>query len=138
MISALGQLWAGTALLWLATALPAWLIAPETGLVDITVASLLCLAPMTATLLWCHYSFRADPEQQLLAVLGGTGVRLFVVLLGSIGLFYAVEALARPIFLVWVVVFYLATLTLEVVVVVRRQNALCAAAPAPAGAAEKA
>jgi len=134
MIRALGQLWTGTIALWLLAALPAWLLSPETGLLDITVASLLCLAPMTATMLWCHYALRGAPEQQLLAVLGGTGVRLFVVLLGSIGLFFAVDALARPAFLVWVVVFYLLTLTLEVILVVQRQNA--ASGTAAAGARE--
>ena len=133
MIRSLGQLWAGTIVLWLLSALPAWLISPETGLLDITVACGLCLAPMTATLLWCHQAFRGAPEQLLLAVLGGTTVRLFVVLGGSIGLFFAVEALARPGFLVWVVLFYLLTLTLEVVVVVRRQNALSGTAPAGVG-----
>src|SRR5436309_3191645 len=83
------------------------------------------LALMTATMLWCHYAYRGAPEQLLLAVMGGTSVRLFVVLAGSIGLFFAVESQARPGFLVWVVVFYLLTLTLEVVLVVRQQNAAC-------------
>jgi hypothetical protein len=46
---------------------------------------------------------------------------------GSIGLYFGVEALNRPAFLIWVVVFYLTTLALEVVLVVRRQNALTGA-----------
>jgi hypothetical protein len=57
-----------------------------------------------------------------MAVLGGTSVRLVVVVAGGIGLNRAVEALNRPAFLIWVVIFYLATLTLEIVLVVRRQT----------------
>jgi hypothetical protein len=133
MIRLLGQLWTGTAVLWLLATPLAWAISPETGLLDVTVACLLCLAPMTATLLWCHYAFGSAPDQMLLAIMGGTSVRLIVVLAGSIGLFFTVESLARPEFLVWVVVFYLLTLSLEVVLVVRRQNAASGAAPATAG-----
>jgi hypothetical protein len=133
MIRSLGLLWAGTIMLWLLAAFPAWLISPETGLLDITVACGVCLVPMTATLLWCHYAFHGRADQQLLAVLGGTGVRLLIVVAASIGLFLAVEVLGRPAFLVWVVVFYLLTLTMEVVVVVRQQNASTGAASARVG-----
>jgi hypothetical protein len=63
----------------------------------------------------------------MMAVLGSSSVRLVVVLAGSIGLFFAVEGLHRPAFLIWVVVFYLVTLALEVVLIVRWQNAVAAA-----------
>ncbi len=75
---------------------------------------------MLATLLWCQRTFTSSPEQQLLAVLGGTGLRLVVVLAGGIALYHQVEALNRPAFLIWVVVFYLATLTLEIMLVAQR------------------
>jgi hypothetical protein len=123
MMRQLGLLVAGSAFLWLLLALPAWLLAGPSGLVDTTVACCLCLVPMTATLLWCQWAQNGSPEQQLAAVMGGTGVRLLVVILGSVGLFLAVEALQRPAFLIWVVVFYLASLALEVTLVVRRQDA---------------
>jgi hypothetical protein len=127
MMRQIGQLWAGTALLWALLALPAWLLGGETGLLDAAVACGLCLVPMTATMLWCHWAFSGAPEQQLAAVMGGTSVRMLGVVGASIGLFFTVEALGRPAFLIWVVVFYLTTLALEVVLVVRRQNALIAA-----------
>jgi hypothetical protein len=123
MMRQLGLLVAGSAFLWLLLALPAWLLAGPEGLVDTTVACCLCLVPMTATSLWCQWAMDGSPEQQLAAVMGGTGVRLLVVILGSIGLFLTVEALQRPAFLIWVVVFYLASLALEVTLVIRRQDA---------------
>jgi hypothetical protein len=124
MMRQLGQLWAGSIAMWLLLAGPAWLLAAQAGLLDTAVACLLCLMPMTATMLWVHWSFDGAPEQQLMAVLGGTGVRLLAVIAGGIGLFHAAPALHRPAFLLWVVVFYLGTLTLEIVLVVRRQNVL--------------
>jgi hypothetical protein len=108
-------------LFWLLIAGPAWLLAGPGVLLDTGVALALCLVPMTATLLWSRYAFAAAPEQQVLAVLGGTSLRLFVAAGGGIALYLNVEALARPAFLFWVIVFYLATLTLEVMVVVRGQ-----------------
>jgi hypothetical protein len=112
----------GSLAIWLLLAIPAWLLAGDTGLLDTAIASGLCLVPMTATMLWCQWAFSNAPEQQLLAVLGGTSVRLVVVIAGGIALNRTVEALHRPAFLLWVVVFYLATLTLEIVLVVRRQT----------------
>ena len=126
MIRQLGQLWAGSLLFWLVVALPAAALLGATALLDTSVACGLCLVPMTLTMLWCHWAFGSSPEQQLAAVMGGTSVRMLVVAGGGIGLYFATDALARPAFLVWVVVFYLVTLALEVVLVVRRQNALIA------------
>jgi hypothetical protein len=131
MIRQLGLLWMGSLALWLVCAACAWLLSGQTGLLDTTVACALCLVPMTATLVWAHGSSNSAPEQQLLAVLGGTGVRLMVAIGGGIALSRTVEALARPAFLVWVVVFYLLTLTLEIVLVVRQLNGSTAAAPVP-------
>jgi hypothetical protein len=120
----LGYLLVGTALIWVLLAVPAWFLAGEVALVDTALACGLCLVPMAVTMFWCHWSFGASPEQQLLAVLGGTSVRLVAVVAGGVGLHQALDALNRPAFLVWVVVFYLATLTLEIVLVARRQSAL--------------
>jgi hypothetical protein len=114
----------GSLAIWLACAIPAWLLAGGVALLDTALACALCLIPMAATLMWCQWAFGGSPEQQLAAVMGGTGLRMVAVSAGSIGLFFGVEALHRPAFLIWVVVFYLATLTLEVVLIVRRQNAL--------------
>jgi hypothetical protein len=127
MMRQLAQLWAGSLALWMVLASGGWLVAGTTGVIDTAVACGLCLVPMTLTMLWCHHAFRGAAEQQLMAVLGGTGVRLLVVIAGGIALYHSVAELHRPAFLLWVVVFYLGTLTLEIVLVVRRQNALAEA-----------
>src|SRR2546422_1015886 len=74
-----GWLVAGGVGVWLLALFPAWLLGGEKALVQSAVALLLCLVPALATLWW---ALRADaaPEKQLLATLGGTGVRLLVVL----------------------------------------------------------
>src|SRR5262249_27507959 len=43
-------------------------------------AVLLCLVPAALTLAWGGRALQQSPEQQLIMVLGGTGVRLFTVL----------------------------------------------------------
>jgi len=116
----------GSLVLWLLAAVPAWLLGGTTALADTALACGLCLVPMVATFIWAEWACAQAADQQLLAVLGGTGVRLFVVAGAGIGLYHAVAELHRPAFLLWVIIFYLATLTLEVVVVVRRQGAVTA------------
>ncbi len=127
----LGLLLFSTLLLWLLLGGGAALVAGPSALLETAVACALCLVPMVATLLWCHWALSGAPEQQLLAVLGGTGVRLLIAIVGGIVLHRTVEALHRPAFLLWVIVFYLATLTLEIVAVVRRHNALADERPQP-------
>jgi hypothetical protein len=82
-------------------------------------AAALCLVPTALTLVWTRRAHKGRPEQQLLAVMGGTGVRLLVVLGGALILFLAVEEFAYQRFWIFVVVYYLFTLALEMVLVVR-------------------
>lgn len=88
-----------------------------------TVALALCLVPMAVTLLWVGWANHQKPDQQLAAVLGGTGVRMFFVL--GVGLILAntvpVFAQHPMTFWIWVLVVYLVTLGLEIVVLVRSQ-----------------
>jgi hypothetical protein len=118
------HLLSGSLAIWLVLAVPAWLLAGDSALLDTVLACALCLVPMGVTLAWCQWAFGGSPEHQLLAVLGGTSVRLVVVVAGGIGMSRAFEALDRPAFLIWVVVFYLATLALEVVLVARQNTPL--------------
>ncbi len=91
-----------------------------------TVALALCLVPMTATLLWVGWASHQAPDQQLASVLGGTGVRMFFVLGVGLILANAVPVFAQHsmLFWLWVLVVYLVTLGLEIVVLVRSQEAL--------------
>jgi hypothetical protein len=122
----------GCAALWLLVAYPACYLggeldkewAGQTGLWHSGVAALLCLLPTSATLLWCDLVLGKSPEQQLAAVMGGTGIRMvFVVGIGMV-LYYQVPGFKAASFWLWIIVFYLATLTLEMILVVRRQAAM--------------
>jgi hypothetical protein len=111
----------GTVLLWLVAIYPAIRLWGNDMLLLSVVAMGLCLAPTLLTLLWGAWAQEQTPEQQLLMVLGGTGVRLFVVLgvgLGlSLGVAYFQEANLYP-FWTWVLVFYLVTLFIEVLILI--------------------
>ena len=74
------------------------------------------ILPASLTLLWGGRALRQAPEEQLVMVLGGTGVRIVTVLLASWVLFARVPYYqAYPGFWGWVVVVYLFTLGLEMV-----------------------
>lgn len=112
---------AGTLAFWLLTALPfRFLGDAETGtaaLVYSGTALALCLVPTVVTLAWGTWAFDGSPDQQLLMVLGGTGVRMFVVLAGGLALTSWVPYYQEHAgFWAWVLVFYLVTLALEMVV----------------------
>lgn len=87
------------------------------------VAAGLCLVPAMAIAAWAGWSPRRTPEQRLLLVLGGTFVRMGFVL--GVGLvLYVLEPLFRETaFWIWVTVFYLFTLALEVGVLLTGQAA---------------
>jgi hypothetical protein len=113
----LARLIAGTLTVWLIAAWPArWLAGPEApprGL----IACLLCLAPAVLTLAWAASTAGDKPERQLIAVLGGTLVRMVAVLGGALLLFFAVPLLHAADFWMWVLGFYLFTLALEMALV---------------------
>jgi hypothetical protein len=113
----------GTLALWGVAAYPAYLLWGEPAVVFSAAAALLCLIPTTATLVWCHKAFQSSPEQQLLAVMGGTVVRLVVVIGAGMALYFSAPYFHRGSFWVWVVVFYLVTLTVEIGLIVARQAA---------------
>jgi hypothetical protein len=118
-----GQLTAGSLVLWLLLAIPAYFLGGEADVRFAGVAALLCLIPTAMTLLWLDFASGATPDKQLLAVLGGTGVRMGFVLTVGLVLFHTLESFHAARFLIWIIVFYLATLTLEMVLVVRHQAA---------------
>lgn len=87
------------------------------------VAVGLCLVPTALTLVWGGWAFRQSPEQQLLMVLGGTVVRILVVLGGGVALFLATDYFRQKSFMVWLLVFYLLTLALEIVLLTGQTSA---------------
>jgi hypothetical protein len=110
----------GCVALWLAAVIPAWFIAGEPEVIAAGAALLLCCVPMAATLLWCSWALRGTPEIQLAAVMGGTALRFAFVAITGVVLFENVALLNKPSFLLWVVFFYLTTLSLEVVSVIAK------------------
>jgi hypothetical protein len=79
----------------------------------------LCLFPAVATMFWTHQIRKRAPEQELVAALGGTGVRLFFVL--SVGMFLTVKVdfYNQRSFLTWLLLFYLYVLALEMLLLVK-------------------
>jgi hypothetical protein len=110
----LGILVGGSLLFWLLTALPARHIWGDRAIAFSGVAISLCVVPTALTLLWSRWALAQGPEQQLVMVLGGTGVRMFFVLAGGLLLYLLVPYFQnQQSFWVWVLVSYLFTLALE-------------------------
>ena len=82
------------------------------------VAFLLCLVPAVATMLWSHWGLDQSPDQQLVSILGGTGVRMFFVLGAGLFLTSQVAFFQDRGFWMWLLVFYLFILTLEMLLLV--------------------
>jgi hypothetical protein len=123
-----GLLWliGGTALFAALVTYPARLLAerqewerPELTALWSATAALLCLVPTALTFAWTRRAHAAQPEQQLLAVMGGTGVRMAFVLAVGLVLFLGVKEYEYQRFWMFVVVYYLFTLALEMILIVR-------------------
>jgi type IV secretory pathway VirB2 component (pilin) len=119
----LGLLIGVTLALWVLLMYPArWLGVEEASLFS-SVAVLLCLLPAAATLAWAHRSAQRSPEQYVMAALGGTVVRMAVVLGVGLSLYLGLPDFHRTSFWIWVSVFYLFTLALEVILIVTSRTA---------------
>jgi hypothetical protein len=118
---------------WAILFVPAWLLWPdqrEVNLICTLTAGALCILPTALTMAWSLWGLKQNPQQQLLAVLGGTGVRMFFVLGFGLLLAYNIQVFIEnpKTFWFWVLIFYLLTLTLEVgIIVVGQQKQLAAA-----------
>lgn len=112
---------AGSLGLWLVIAYPVRMCWGDAAIAYSGVALLLCLVPTAVTLLWCQRALAASPEQQLVAVMGGTVVRMAFVLAAGMAVYHGFAYFHRQSFWLWVIVFYLITLTLEMSLVLRRQ-----------------
>lgn len=108
---------------WVAVSYPAFVLGGESALIYSAVALLLCLLPTVATLLWAGWAWNTTPEQQLTMILGGTGLRMTFVLGCGLLLYSAVPYFAQQSFWVWLLVFYLLTLALEMVLIVKTVEA---------------
>lgn len=97
------------------------------------IAMTLCLVPAIATLCWANWALRQTADQQFTMLLGGTGVRVFVVLIGAFILNQSVPYLqqpATPTFLMWVLMSYMVTLIAETALTLSAQPAKTTDQPA--------
>jgi hypothetical protein len=111
-------LFGGTLALWVLIALPARALVddPESKARVIGYSGttlFLCLIPTALTLIWCSVALQQSPENQLTAVMGGTGVRLLSVLLAGWALHSNVAFYQHDSFWNWLLGAYLFTLALE-------------------------
>jgi hypothetical protein len=105
----------GSAALWLLLGLPArHLGGGDDALTYAGVAALLCTLPMAVSLFVTTRIAARNPQMLAIAVLGATGARMFLVLVGGLIAAAANPFYGQPAFWLWLVVFYMATLALDV------------------------
>jgi hypothetical protein len=112
---------ASVMVVWLASAAPVVLAAGPEGLAVSALAGLVCLGPALMTLAIGLWSFDRGMRWRLVAILGGPGLRMIVVLLVAILLLALTRWLAqhRTLFAVLLVLYYLVTVATETTIFVR-------------------
>ncbi len=123
MSKRLGLLLGGTLAFWLLVVYPARVLGGWPGVVYSAVAMLLCLVPTAVTLAWARRAALQSPGQQLMAVMGGTGLRMAVVLGCGVLLYLSAPYFEQRAFWIWLLVFYLFTLTWEMVLLLAERPA---------------
>jgi hypothetical protein len=119
-MKSLGLLFGASILVWAALLYPAWRWWGELALIHSAAAWVLCVLPALATAVWA-LRHNMTPEARVIAVLGGSGIRLAASLGGGFGLTQLFPEMFPRIFWLWVGVFYLVMLTLEVMLIIRPQ-----------------
>lgn len=113
MIKRLCLLIVGTLAVWAVLAVAARSLVGDPAIVQSIAAVLLCLVPAVGTLIWAASSLSRSAEHQLIAIFGGTGARMFLVLAAGWALSALIPALEGPGFWVWLLILYPVTLGLE-------------------------
>jgi hypothetical protein len=111
-------LWLGLALggLWLASLLPAQAYFGSAGIEALSISAATCLA--AGCLVFWVVSRKASPRTQAFAVLLGTLVRGALALV-AVGAMQFVLKLSASNYLIWLSLFYLASLAIETALLVR-------------------
>jgi membrane protease YdiL (CAAX protease family) len=117
---------------WMLAALPVYSFVGSPAAYASAVAMLICLVPAAITLAWTQWAQNRPPEQQLVAVLGGTALRLVTVALLGLILFKTVDFLQpdEAHFWSWVIGCYLFTLVVEMGMILSNRSQPVPAAPA--------
>ena len=98
----------------------AYAVGNEETLVQGGVAFGLAFVPAALTLGWVVYSYRSTPDMQLMASLGGSGVRMAIALGGGLFLTSTQPHVFATPFWSWLVLFYLVLLGFEITLLVWR------------------
>lgn len=114
-----GLLAGATVLLGLILACLAYWLTGELGVVQVLTALIICLIPAVGTSLWRHQAAQSTSEMQLMAVLGGSGIRMAVVLGCGLLLYWNLGDTYTDGFWIWLMVLYFFTLTIELTMAVR-------------------
>src|SRR5258708_30885265 len=111
-------------LFWLLISIPAsYLGGGAAAVVYSLSAVLICLIPTAGTLYWGMRAVQGPPEQQLMVVMGGTGIRMLFVLLVGLALYKLVPYYQTyQGFWIWLLVFYLFILALEMILLLSGQK----------------
>lgn len=118
-MSILVQLIGGAVLLWGILLYPGWLWQGPDAFPQSAAALGLCLIPAVGTFLWASRAFRGSPESQMAAMLGGSGIRMFLVLGLGFGFTQWWPETFPTEFWGWILVFYLFILGLEIRLLIR-------------------
>ncbi len=117
----IGWLVGSTVGLWAVLVYPAWLLWGDVVWLQSLAALGLCLVPALVVLAWLVHAGGA-PETQVIAVLGGTGLRMFATLGGGLVLTTTLPELFTNLFWAWIAVFYLYILAVETLLVLKRNS----------------
>ena len=112
----------GTLLFWMVVAFLGRSISflgGEQAVVYSATAALLCAVPAALPLVWIRRPDEGKGSEQVLWALLGMGLRMFGVLGGGIALYLAVPSFQQTSFWICILVFYLFTLALETVLLLR-------------------
>ena len=105
--------------LWLVLLAPAWWWLGEIAVLQSGIALAICLLPALATMLWANHAWEHSPDMQLLAALGGSGIRLGTTLGCGAVLYFQYPDTFTAAFWGWVILFYLVLLGLEIWLILR-------------------
>ncbi len=122
-----GMLTASTLALWLILAGPAYWLAESRGLEGLTYSALLCWLP--GCVVFFTVGLLALGDNNGMAFLMGSGLRMFAVLVGALAINQWRADLGVREFLSWLIAFYLVTLVVETLLIVRSPNATAASIP---------
>ena len=110
--------------LWLLAFMPAFWVAGWRGVSGSAAAAAVCGVPGLVTLVLYHWSSQKRSDRWRIAgILSGTIVRLVVVMGAGAILHATVDGFDLRGFLIWLMLFYLASLTAEVFLLVRCEKA---------------